>query len=332
MDLVVVDPLRPDPERVAEAAARLRAGGLVALPTETVYGLAADATNPQAVAGIYAAKGRPSTNPLIVHVADLEAARALASDWPDTAEALAARFWPGPLTLVLPRAVALADAVTAGLDTVGIRVPSHPVASAILAACGRPLAAPSANLSTALSPTTAAHVALGLEEVEGLIVDGGATPVGIESTVVSLVGRPTLLRPGAVGAEEIEEVVGTLERREGTPRTGDAGLPSPGLLERHYAPNAALRPFDPEDPDVAHEIEAVRGEGRITGALLRSPLPLDVDHTVPMSPDPAGYARTLYASLHGLDLAGAEVVWVERPPDDPAWEAVRDRLRRASSR
>lgn len=336
MDLLPVDPIRPAPETLARAAERLRRGELVAFPTETVYGLGADATSDEAVARIYAAKGRPSTNPLIVHVPTPGSARDLVAAWPGAAEALAKRFWPGPLTLVLPRRAPLASAVTAGLDTVGVRIPSHPVAQAFLAACGTPVAAPSANPSTRLSPTTAAHVAEGLVEVRGTVLDGGPTPVGIESTVVSLAGAPTLLRPGAISAAEIEEVIGPLARPGGAGAMASDeahSLPSPGMLDRHYAPRAVLRLVGSDDRDrVVAEISEAAASGRVTGALLLTPLDAPIDHVTPMPDRPEEYARLLYASLHALDRAGAEEVWVEAVPEDPAWEAVRDRLRRAATR
>ncbi len=330
VDLLSVDPLRPDPARIAEAAERLRSGGLVAFPTETVYGLGADATSAAAIAGIYEAKGRPATNPLIVHAPDPEAARALARVWPNEAQRLAEEFWPGPLTLVLPRAPGLADEGSAGLDTVGIRVPAHPVATALLEATGGPVAAPSANRSTTLSPTTAEHVAMGLATAQGLVLDGGPTPVGIESTVISLAGNPTLLRPGAVTAREIEEIVGPLRRPDRPDHAPGDAAPSPGLMHRHYAPSARLVVFT--DPDQARAgIRRSALEGRPTGALLRDPLDAPIDHALPMPADPREYARLLYAALHALDRAGAREIWIEAAPDGEAWDAVRDRLRRASA-
>jgi L-threonylcarbamoyladenylate synthase len=214
------------------------------------------------------------------------------------------------------------------------------VARALLEACGRPVAAPSANPSTRLSPTTAAHVAEGLAMSAGTVLDGGPTPVGIESTVISLVDRPTMLRPGAIAAEEIEEIVGPLDRPGpaapdtspgATPRA--AALPSPGMLDRHYAPRATLRLFGAEERDRAvAEIKAAGTAGRTTGALLRTPLDAPLDHVVPMPDRPEEYARLLYASLHALDRAGAGEVWVEGVPEGAPWEAIRDRLRRATTR
>src|SRR5256714_6423360 len=226
-------------EAIASAASVLRGGGLVAFPTETVYGLGANALDVNAVARIFAAKGRPAYNPLIVHIPDVVSARELVRDWSTQAERLAAKFWPGPLTLVMRKREIVPDVVTAGVDSVALRVPSHPVALALLCAVRLPLAAPSANRSTELSPTTAQHVARSLGGRIDLILDGGPTDVGIESTVVDLRGdRPVILRPGLIGARELEPLV----RELGTPNEthGDAPRPSPGMLDRHYAPRAPL--------------------------------------------------------------------------------------------
>ena len=228
--------LLPTPEGLARAAALLAAGELVAFPTETVYGLGGDARNGRAVAGIFAAKGRPAFNPLIVHVPDLDAARALAQVGP-AAERLAAAFWPGPLTLVLPvrPEAGLSPLVTAGLPTVGVRVPAHPVAQAMLRAFGGPVAAPSANLSGRVSPTRAAHVMDGLSGRIGAVLDGGACPVGVESTIVGLSGDPTLLRPGGVPVEALEDCLVAPLAAAGP------GIVAPGQLASHYAPGAVVR-------------------------------------------------------------------------------------------
>ncbi|HEY0970121.1 MAG TPA: L-threonylcarbamoyladenylate synthase, partial [Gemmatimonadales bacterium] len=211
MPTIRVDPVSPGPQVLAHAASVLRRGGLVAFPTETVYGLGANALDSDAVARIYAAKGRPSFNPLIVHVADATAARTLATAWPEAAERLAAAFWPGPLTMVLPKQPRVTDLVTAGLPSVALRVPAHPVALALLRAAGIPIAAPSANRYTELSPTSAAHVERGLGDRVELILDAGPTRVGIESTVVDLTGeRPVMLRPGIISADALAAVVGPL--------------------------------------------------------------------------------------------------------------------------
>lgn len=325
-----VDPRHPDPEVIARAAGVLRRGGLVAFPTETVYGLGAHALDPAAVERIFAAKGRPSYNPLIVHLADAAAAPPLAGEWPEAAARLADAFWPGPLTLVVPRGSAVPEVVSAGLPSVALRVPAHPVARALLEAAALPVAAPSANRSTALSPTTAAHVEKSLGDRVELIVDGGPTPVGIESTVVSLLGEaPTILRPGSISPEELAAVVGEVEiasPREG----GRAARPSPGMLDRHYAPRAELRLFDSEErAEVLRTAERLAGEGRGVGVVTLGPAGFAPD-VVEMPPDPRRYAAHLYAVLHELDDRGCELVLVERVPDTPEWAGVRDRLRRAA--
>ncbi|HEX8431317.1 MAG TPA: L-threonylcarbamoyladenylate synthase, partial [Longimicrobium sp.] len=242
MKLLQVDPLHPDPAPIRAAADVLRAGGLVAFPTETVYGLGAHALSRAAVGRIYEAKGRPSYNPLIVHVADASAARALAARWPAEADVLAAAFWPGPLTLIVPRSAAVPGAVTAGLADVALRVPAHPVARALLEAARIPVAAPSANRSTELSPTTAEHVVRSLGDRVDVVVDGGPCTVGIESTVISLSSKvPTILRPGSISADQLRAVIGEVALGGGK---AAGALPSPGMMDRHYAPRAALRMFD----------------------------------------------------------------------------------------
>lgn len=320
---------RPEPEVLARAAAVLRGGGLVALPTETVYGLGAHALDEAAVGRIFAAKGRPAYNPLIVHVADTAAARGLALRWDNPAERLAARFWPGPLTLVVPKRATVPDLVTAGLASVALRVPAHPVAHALLRAAGLPVAAPSANRFTRLSPTTAQHVADGLGDRVDLILDAGPTPVGIESTVLDLTGaRPALLRPGSITREQIEAVVGPVDAAGDEPR-GEAPRPAPGMLDRHYAPRAVLRLFtDPEQARAAaHEAAAA---GVRVGALVRERLGVEAEEIV-MPGDPAGYAAALYAALHRLDALGCGLALVEAPPAGPGWAGVADRLRRAAT-
>ncbi len=278
----------------------LRRGGLVAFPTETVYGLGADATNADAVGRIFAAKGRPATNPLIVHVASAAIAKRYATDWPADADRLAAAFWPGPLTIVLPRDATIADAVSAGRGTVGLRVPDHPLALALLAAFDGPVAAPSANRANAVSPTTADHVRAELGGRVDLILDGGPCGVGIESTVVDLTGpRPALLRPGGVSREKVEAVVGPVAVVHGS-------AASPGQGSRHYAPVTPAVRFEP-------------GEPVPPGAVV-----------LRCGADPVAYARNLYASLRDLDRRGAAAIYVEMPPDTPPWAAVRDRLARAT--
>lgn len=312
---------------IRRAAELLRAGKLVAFPTETVYGLGALALDPEAVRGIFAAKGRPAKNPLIVHVATSEQAKEVAAGWPEEAQALAERFWPGPLTLVLPKAAGLPPEVTGGLEAVGIRVPAHPVALELIRAVGAPLAAPSANRYTEVSPTSAAHVERSLGGRIHAILDGGETTVGIESTVLDLSGdTPTLLRPGAVAVSELEEVIGSVRRLGG--EGAELHLPSPGLARRHYAPGAKVSLFDPEELSAR-----AAGADETVGVMARSPRPPGAPGAarwVQMPASPAAYARQLYRTLHAMDEAGVESLWIELPPDEEAWEGVRDRLRRAA--
>jgi L-threonylcarbamoyladenylate synthase len=333
MILLRVHPVHPDPGILARAAETLRAGGLVAFPTETVYGLGAHALDPAAVQRIYAAKGRPGYNPLIVHVADADAARALTAAWPDEAERLARAFWPGPLTLVLPRDASIPSEVTAGLPSVALRVPAHPVAHALLREAGIPVAAPSANRSTGVSPTTARHVVQSLGERVDVIVDGGPCPVGIESTVLSLAGpRPTLLRPGSISVDDLRPVIGEVALPSSTP-DATAARPSPGMLDRHYAPRAVVRilPREGRARALAEAAEAVDRGTRTGGVLLEDAGDARIAPVVRMPADPAGYASLLYAALHELDDAGCDVILIDPVPDVPAWAGVRDRLRRAAT-
>lgn len=301
---------------ILRAAECIRAGGLVAFPTETVYGLGANALDAAAVARIYQVKGRPDTSPLIVHVDSPAMARALSADWPAEGDALAARFWPGPLTLVVPKAEAVPDAVTAGLATVGLRMPSHPVALELIRRAGVPVAAPSANRFAGLSPTTAEHVRKSLGGAIDVLLDAGPTAVGIESTVLSLAGhRAVLLRPGMVSRADIEAVIGPVE---GPGKIGSAH-PSPGMHRRHYSPATRLVVFGPEEP---------LPEG--PGALLWLTEPRGAAREVAMPADPRAYAAALYRVLHELDAEGWNWIGVERPPAELEWEAVRDRLRRAA--
>lgn len=316
----------PEDPAIAEAAVLLRAGGLVAFPTETVYGLGADGLNPEAVARIYAAKGRPATNPVILHVADTAAAKALVSLWSLEAQALAERFWPGPLTLVLPASDTVPSIVRAGGPSVALRCPAHPVALALIRATGRPLAAPSANRSQHLSPTLAQHVASSLGEAVDLILDGGPTEAGLESTILDLSsGRPCVLRPGPIPPADLEGLVGPVDLWAGAVRAGDRQA-APGMAERHYAPRARLQLVAPGS-----------GLGEVSGSVAYvalgtlPPLPPGVRGILlPLDADLVG-AR-LYALLHELDDADCERIFMERPPEDEAWLAVRDRLRRASAK
>ena len=311
-----------DLERAAEL---LRAGRLVAFPTETVYGLGALALDPEAVRRIFAAKGRPPTNPLIVHVASVEQARQVAAAWPEDAERLAERFWPGPLTLVLPRAPVVPPEVTGGLEAVAIRLPAHPVARALIERVGAPLAAPSANPYTGISPTSAEHVAKGLLGRIDAILDGGETTVGIESTVLDLSSaRPRILRPGAVTAAEIEEVIGPVERLGAET---DAALPSPGLARRHYAPRARVVLLGPDELAA----RAGRAGARVGVMAIQPPPPQrGAGRWIAMPDDPRAYARQLYRTLHALEDEGVDELWIELPPESEPWEGVRDRLRRAA--
>ncbi|MFN9213834.1 MAG: L-threonylcarbamoyladenylate synthase [Gemmatimonadota bacterium] len=321
MARLVVDPRRPDPSALDRAAALLRAGQLVAFPTETVYGLGAHALDADAVRRIYDAKGRPPHNPVIVHVADADAARALVTRWPESAARLARAFWPGPLTLVLPKVAAVPDVATAGLPAVGVRVPAHPVALALLRAAGIPVAAPSANRFTELSPTSAAHVERTLGERVPLILDGGPASVGIESTVVDCTGpRPRVLRPGVIGLYELEAVAGPFDVAR-VSASGQEPRLSPGMIDRHYAPRARVVVAGGDD-----------AAGTVVGivAMTRA-FPLAGDVAVLMPAEPRAYAARLYATLHDLDDEGCSVVIVERPPTTAAWAGVTDRLTRAAT-
>lgn len=300
--------LAPDERGIARAAELLRAGQTVAFPTETVYGLGADATSDEAVGRIYEAKGRPAHNPIIVHVDGAASAAAFASHWPPDAERLARRFWPGPLTLVVPASPRLSRAALAGGDTVGLRAPDHPVALALLRACGLPLAAPSANRSGSLSPVRAEHVLADLAGRIAAVLDGGGCRVGIESTVLDISrGEPVILRPGMIDRGLVEEA---LDRSVALlhERSGDEPLRSPGLLDRHYAPRIPLRLKTRAEIDGA------------PGHVARIALP----------PTPEEAARTLYEALWNAQHSGAREIWLEAPPRTEEWSAVADRLRRAA--
>lgn len=320
-------------QAVGRAAQLLRAGEVVALPTETVYGLAANALDEHAVAKIFAAKGRPAHNPIIVHVADAETARACARQWPAAAEKLAQAFWPGPLTLVLPRASIIPPVVAAGGDTVGLRWPAHPFMQAVIRACGFPLAAPSANLSNQISPTNAAHVQAQLDGKIPLIVDGGQSQVGIESTVVDLTVSPLrVLRPGMVHAQAIAAV--GFPVADGESPSNSKRLKSPGLLKKHYAPKAKLRVLSWRNEtdlqaQIGHRQSATGHLFVIAHTHIPSGFPAANVSVVPH--DAEAFARALYAELHRCDAAGATTIVVEAPPDTPAWAGIADRLRRAAA-
>jgi L-threonylcarbamoyladenylate synthase len=317
---------------VERAAELLRGGEVVALPTETVYGLAANAWDASAVRHIFEVKGRPSQNPIIVHVASLELAHRCVSAWPPLAAKLAASFWPGPLTLVLPRSDEIPDVVTAGGDTVGVRWPSHPFIQAVIRACGFPLAAPSANRSNQISPTNAEHVRKDLNGRIPLIVNGGQSQVGIESTVLNLAcSPPRVLRPGMIHAESLLAVMGGDSLQDGA--TGETILRSPGLLPKHYAPKAALVVLQWRDEnDLAAQISSYPVKADKIHVLAHHTIPLGQKFgRVSVIPhDAEAFARALYAELHQCDEAGAELIVVERPPSGKEWRAIADRLNRAS--
>lgn len=320
---------------VQRAAERLRAGELVALPTETVYGLAANAWDAAAVARIFAAKGRPAHNPIIVHVASLAQARQCVATWPDAAERLAGAFWPGPLTLVLPRSTAVPDLVTAGGPTVGVRWPAHPLMQAVIRECGFPLAAPSANLANHLSPTNAAHVRDQLGDRVPLILDGGQSQVGIESTVLDLVATPPrLLRPGMISTRALAAVLGPLASDESAPDTPGEPLRSPGQLARHYAPRARLLVTRwASDPELRAWLAAHHAVPATTCVVAHSHIPYPAGFLrVGLIPhDAEAFARALYAELHACDAAGARWIVVEAPPASPEWHGIADRLARAAA-
>ncbi len=313
---------------IAQAAAILRAGGLVAFPTETVYGLGADARNPEAIHRLFIAKGRPADHPVIVHLAHADAMPQWASRVPAAAVTLAAAFWPGPLTLVLPRAAHVLDLITGEQETVAIRVPSHLVAHDLLEAFGDGIVAPSANRFGRLSPTRANHVRAELGDAVDLILDGGPTDVGVESTIVDLSGdRPALLRPGGITPAQLAAVLGaSLDApHAASPRAS-------GTLPSHYAPRTPLDLIKPDDlEERANQITA-KGSRVTVLARRKAPLVLSGIAWHIVSADAATYARVLYATLRALDAVGYDRILVEDVPDDDAWLAVRDRLRRAAYR
>ena len=303
---------------IRRAAQILRAGGLVAFPTETVYGLGADASSEKAVARLYAVKRRPPEHPVIVHFADADKAFAWAREASEQARTLANRFWPGPLTLILRRSALARDFVTGGQDTVGLRVPSHPLAQQLLKEFSGAIAAPSANRFGMVSPTTPAHVREDLGKDADLVLEGGPSEVGIESTIVDLSGStPVLLRPGRISKQDLESVIGTIaERTASSPRHS-------GGLERHYAPRTPARMV------AAHALDKEISKGRSVAVLAFSRPDERVDFWLRMPRDSQAYAQKLYAALRELDTAGCERILVEAPPDTPEWAAVRDRLKRA---
>ena len=328
-----IDPLSPNREVLREAAEILRHRGLVAFPTETVYGLGALALDPVAVARIYEAKGRPAANPIIVHAHNVAAARALVAVWPPLADRLAERYWPGPLTLVLPKSDAVPPVVTAGGPTVAIRVPKHSVALALLGAVGAPLAAPSANVSEGVSATRAEHVLKSLDGRIELILDGDPTPGGLESTVLDLsVSPPRILRPGLVDAGELGAFLGEVESATESQKTS-AVLRSPGMLKRHYAPRAKLLLADDESAAAmiaSHWADEGLRVGWIAMGSAAAGPRMNVERII-LPADAKGYAAALYHALHELDARGVDRIVVARPPSGAAWQAIHDRLSRAAA-
>jgi L-threonylcarbamoyladenylate synthase len=318
---------------VAEAVRLLRAGGVVAIPTETVYGLAARVFDEAAVARVYAIKNRPPGHPLIAHVEGEAQARALAASWPERASEVARAFWPGPVTVVVERAEHVPAAVAGGGDSLAIRAPAHPVALALLSALGEPLAAPSANRFQGLSPTTAEHVVKQLGDAVDLVLDAGACDAGIESTVVDLrSSRPRVLRPGAIGLASLRRILPDIEATAQTVRGAEPRV-SPGMEARHYAPRAPLILADTWGA-AARTADGLAATGARVGLVTYEPTATSHDtrillRTLPR--DPSAYARELYRTLHDLDDARVDAIVVQRVPDDEAWWAVADRLKRGAS-
>ncbi|HEX7862597.1 MAG TPA: L-threonylcarbamoyladenylate synthase [Verrucomicrobiae bacterium] len=317
---------------VEEAVALLRRGEVVALPTETVYGLAANALEARAVGKIFEVKGRPAHNPVIVHVSSLPMAYECVAEWGAEAERLAREYWPGPLTIVLSRNDRIPDAVTAGGKTVGVRWPLHPFMRRVIEQCGFPLAAPSANLSNRISPTTAEHVLQGLQSRIPLVINAGPTSVGIESTVVDLSHEPArVLRPGMISAEQLSK---TLGRRVGLEANHSGELKSPGLLKKHYSPRAKVVLAEWGDSKELARIAEKSGVASAAVHVLayeRIPEANPFGRVAIIPHDAEAYARALYAELHRSDELGAKLILVEQPPAGPDWIGIRDRLRRASA-
>jgi L-threonylcarbamoyladenylate synthase len=334
-------PPRTD-EALDRAGKLIRSGGLVAIPTETVYGLATDALDSESVDRIFRAKGRPAANPLIVHVADVAMAKTLAAEWPPAAAAITARFWPGPVTVVVPKHRTVPDIVTAGGPTVALRCPAHRLTRRLIERSGCPLAAPSANRSESLSPTRATHVLESLGDRIDLILDGGPCAHGIESTVVDCTTiPPRILRPGPVSREQIETLLGqSVDDHHAATAAGEGGRSaepsrSPGTMARHYAPRTPCE----LTADAAPRVAELLGRGERIGWLTLRPDDPGVRNVaassdvvvVPMPDDPAAFAAALYATLHALDQRGLDRIVCDAIPAGERWDAVRDRLTRASS-
>ena len=312
-------------QEIEQAARLLRAGSLVAFPTETVYGLGADASNPAALKKIFAAKGRPADHPLIVHIADMSELKNWAAEVPRGAWLLAEKFWPGPLTMLLKRAPHVNDLISGGQDSIGLRVPSHPVAQNLLKAFGGGIAAPSANKFGRLSPTAAEHVRQELGDAVDMVLDGGDCEVGIESTIVDLTREtPAILRPGRISAQQIGDAL--------LAQLGENGIDRPrvsGSLASHYAPRLPLKLVHPDQTEAYVRQQA----GTAIAVLARRGRPRDSKVALwQVAPElPEDYARSLYAALRRLDDSGCRMIVVEEPPQLPEWVAVRDRLARAAT-
>jgi L-threonylcarbamoyladenylate synthase len=338
-DVLRVDPAAPDPAIIGRAADLLRRGRLVAFPTETVYGLGVHALDAAAVRRLFEVKGRPSTDPLIVHVSTLDGLHQLAARVPDVAVVLARRFWPGPLTLILPKSAAVPPEVTAGLETVAVRMPAHPVARALLDAAGVPVAAPSANLFSRPSPTRAEHV---LDDLRGRIdcvLDGGPTDLGVESTVLDVSGaEPTILRPGVITREMLAALLGHVSIGRADHEGG--AMASPGLLARHYSPRAPLTVYEGHPPDAVRRLDAdaraALTSGQRVGLLLadEDQVTVDAAHVVRLGPrrELGAVAARLYAGLRELDTSGVDAIFAAGfSNDDGLAVAITDRLRRAAA-
>ena len=314
---------------ISQASKILRAGGIVAFPTETVYGLGADATNPHAVAKIFDAKGRPATNPLIVHVADIDRAKRYAAVWPSTAQQLAEKFWPGPISLVVHKSPAIAENVTAGKNTVGLRMPDHPMALQLLREFDGPVAAPSANRSNRISPTTADHVRQELGDKVDLILNGGPCRVGIESTVLDLSGdTPTILRPGGISQQQIEAIIGPVKVFTGALAHSVAAV-SPGQSAVHYSPITPAFRFESASEIQLYLRDKLNSQYGCIFICGKTETVEDSNVFI-LANDPADYAQQFYASLRALDRLELKSILIEMPPATREWEAVRDRIGRAT--
>lgn len=321
--------VQPTDDAIARACAMLHEGKLVAFPTETVYGLGADATNALALKRLYEAKGRPCDHPVIVHLAFVEQMNDWCRDFPKPARLLAERFCPGPLTFILPKAAHVLAQVTGGQDKVGLRIPSHPAAHRLLAAFGKGLAAPSANKFGKLSPTTAQDVACDFAQELSMVLDGGASQVGIESTIVDFtVEPPRVLRPGMISAGQIAAVIGEVERA--APAANGNQTRAPGMLEKHYAPATALELVSGDR--LQSRLQALEKSGRKAAVLAFQEGARPASRTIVASADPARYAHELYSNLRELDRLRADIILVETVPDEEIWAGVADRLRRASTK